>query len=487
MKKRIIFLFLSLLCLLAAAGLALREHAAYQSSNSVFPLGTKIAGIPVGGQEMQAAGLRLAQAYGSTPVELRYQGAPIQIMPQQAGFQLDLEPMLDAAQVNQPTFWEYLFNRRAEAGSADLTAIVDKNLLRDYLQAEILPRYGQRPTPAQPIPGGWDFAPGQPGEELDVDTAVNLIAAALHSLEQRVVDLPTQPVDALPADFGLMEPMLEALIKSHGFDGTLELYLQDLQSGEEIQLAYHNGQPVEPGIAFTAASTIKIPVMVSAFRHLEGELPADVRQSMELMIDLSDNSSTDNVMQRTMDENLAPIQVTQDLQAMGMENTFLAGFFYPGAPLLDLITTPANGRGDISTDPDLYNQTTPAEIGHILAGIENCATQGKGLLLDSFPAEITQAECQLMVEMLKKNRKGVLIEAGLPEGTPLAHKYGWVTDPLDGLMHNASDAAVVYTPGGSFVLSIYLYDTNQLMWDPAQLLVARLTTAVYNYYNQHKN
>lgn len=487
MKKRIIFLILSILCLFTAAALTLREHAAYQAAHSVFPPGTKIAGIPVGGLDLSAAGLRLIQTYNNTPVEMRYQGAPIQIIPQQTGFQLDLETMLDAAQASQPTFWQYLFNRRAEPGNVDLIATVEKNRLRDYLQAEILPRYGQHPTPAQPIPGGWDFTAGQPGEELDVDTAVNLIAAALLSLDQRVVDLPTQPVAALPADFELLQPMLEALIKSHGFDGTLELYLQDLQSGEEVQLAYHNGQPVEPGIAFTAASTIKIPVMVSAFRRLEGELPADVRQSMELMIDLSDNSSTDNVMKRTMDENLAPIQVTQDLQAMGLENTFLAGFFYPGAPLLDLITTPANGRSDISTDPDLYNQTTPAEIGRVLAGIENCAAQGEGLLLDSFPGEITQEECQLMVEMLKKNRKGVLIEAGLPEGTPLAHKYGWVTDPRDGLMHNASDAAVVYTPGGNFVLTIYLYEYDQLMWDPAQLLVARMTTAIYNYYNQHLN
>jgi hypothetical protein len=57
-----------------------------------------------------------------------------------------------------------------------------------------------------------------------------------------------------------------------------------------------------------------------------------------------------------------------------------------------------------------------------------------------------------------------------------------VTDFNDGLMHTASDAAIVYTPGGRFVLSIYLYDADQLHWEPAQRLVAYLTAAAYHYF-----
>ncbi|WP_322807288.1 serine hydrolase, partial [Thermanaerothrix sp.] len=82
-----------------------------------------------------------------------------------------------------------------------------------------------------------------------------------------------------------------------------------------------------------------------------------------------------------------------------------------------------------------------------------------------------------------RNRIAVLIEAGLPEGTQIAHKHGWVTDPRDGLIHTISDAGIVYTPGGNYVLVIFLYHPVQLLFDPANLLIANLSQAVYNFYN----
>ncbi len=330
------------------------------------------------------------------------------------------------------------------------------------------------------------FTPGQPGQTLDIEGAIPKIHQALCSLTDRTVELQTIQTPALPPDPALLQPTIEALIQGSEFDGIIELYYQDLQSGSEFTTAYNQGRPVETGIAFTAASTIKIPVMVSAYRQLDGTLPDDLRQQMEQMIDLSDNSSTDEVMQRVLDANLAPLQVSEDAQALNLKNTFLAGFFYQGAPLLDLYKTPANQRSDISTDPDVYNQTSAEDMGHLLAAIQNCAADGNGQLITTFSGQISQAECQDMINLLTQNKKGVLIEAGLPEGTRMARKYGWVTDPADGLMHSTSDATLVFTPGGNFVLTVYLYHPEQLQWDPAQRLVARLATAVHNYHNQWK-
>ncbi len=305
---------------------------------------------------------------------------------------------------------------------------------------------------------------------------------------QRVVQLTTAHADAIPPAINQLGPMLETLtqVSSPSFDGVIEVYFQDLKTGKEINFAYNQGHPVEPGIAFTGASTIKIPVMISAYTKIDGAMSDDLRHHMELMIDLSDNGSTDDVMKAVLDQNIAPVQVTQDMQALGLKNTFLAGFFYPGAPLLDRYQTPANQRTDLSTDPDIYNQTTAADMGHLLAAIQRCAADGSGPLPKTFEGKITQAECQEMISLLIKNRKGLLLETGLPEGTPIAHKYGWVTDSKDGLLHTASDAAIVYTPGGDFVLTIYLYHPQQLPWDDAQRLVARLATAVDNFYNHWK-
>jgi beta-lactamase class A len=88
-----------------------------------------------------------------------------------------------------------------------------------------------------------------------------------------------------------------------------------------------------------------------------------------------------------------------------------------------------------------------------------------------------------MISLLTQNRIGVLIEAGLPDGTQIGHKHGWAIDEMDGVMHTVGDAGLVYTPGGNYVLVIFIYDQNQIVWDNANQLFADLSRAVYNYYN----
>ena len=52
-----------------------------------------------------------------------------------------------------------------------------------------------------------------------------------------------------------------------GFDGVIGVYLLDLQNGQEIHFALDKGEeiPVNPDVAFTASSTVKIPIMLSHF------------------------------------------------------------------------------------------------------------------------------------------------------------------------------------------------------------------------------
>lgn len=483
MIRKILLLILALSCLAAAGVLLARSWEEYHQTLAVLPPGSNIAGVPVGGISAQEAGVRLAQVYMLTPVEAHLKGTVIHLNPQKVGFELNLNEMLDqAGQDLSIPFWNFLQNQRPQSVTVPLLAQLDQEKLKRYIETELSPAYTRFPTAAYGLPTGMDFQPGQAGEVINVEDAIDKISSALFTLDQRVVNLTTTILPALPPDFDQLDPMLASLIQTSGFNGIIEVYVQDLATRREINLAYARGKPVSPDIAFTAASTIKIPVMVSAFRELS-ELSDRVRQQLELMIDLSDNDSTDRVMRLTMDENLAPLQVTRDLRQLGFKNTFLAGMFYPGAPLLDRFSTPANQRTDLTTEPDPYNQTSALEMGRLLAEIQRCADQQDNLLTSVFADAVTPSECQTMVEILKKNRKAVLIEAGIPEGVEMAHKYGWVTDPADGLMHHLSDAAIVYPPGGNFVLSIYVYDSEQLLWDPAQALVARLTMAVSSYYN----
>jgi beta-lactamase class A len=199
------------------------------------------------------------------------------------------------------------------------------------------------------------------------------------------------------------------------------------------------------------------------------------------MIEQSENTPSDRLME-LLGGNFGPLVVTENIQNLGLKNTFISGFYYIGAPLLTLVDTPANTRQDIDVTPDVYNQTTSSEIGMLLDDLYQCADTGGGALLALYPDQITRGECQQMISYLAGNRIGVLIQAGLPDGTRIAHKHGWITE-ADGLIHTISDVGIIYSPAGNYVLCVYLWHPVQLYFDQANLLIAELSRVIYNYVN----
>jgi beta-lactamase class A len=75
----------------------------------------------------------------------------------------------------------------------------------------------------------------------------------------------------------------------------------------------------------------------------------------------------------------------------------------------------------------------------------------------------------------------VLLTAGLPEATQIAHKHGWVT--VNGIINTIGDAGIIYSPGGNYIMVVFLYNPDQLIWEPSAALVSELSRAAYNYYN----
>ena len=332
--------------------------------------------------------------------------------------------------------------------------------------------------PAQPASN-----PGKPGEALDIPGVMTPIEAALYSLDNRQVDLKLQRVDPSRPAFQNLDVLLKQTLQVGGFEGLAGIYLKDLTSGQEMHFATQNSEdvPVEPDIAFTASSIIKIPIMLSSFRRLQDQNDTETMKLLEDMIDKSGNEAADWLMDRAIAPDRGPLVVTEDMQALGLNNTFLAGYFSFGSPLLALIETPANSRQDVFTDPDPYSQTTPSDIGMLLDDIYQCAKTGGGALPAVFPGEITQLECQAMNTFLIKNRLPVLLTAGLPEATTIAHKHGWVT--ANGIINTIGDAGIIYSPGGDYILVVFLYNPEQLIWESASTLISQLSQAVYNFYN----
>jgi len=473
----------ALLCL--AAGVLLLGYTLVLNSGfePVLAADAVWAGIPVGGLTIDAAMNKVEQAY-SAPVELNYRGQTIQVSPETLGFRVNTTAMADlSTRGAQSGAWARLWGKASTGSSADLQASINSDTLWTFLKNEIAARYDFPPQPPEPIPGTTNFSAGLSGWELDVDASANLIAEALVEISNRKVDLVVNEVESAASNIAQLEIFLKQTIANSGFKGIAEVFIEDPNTGELVHFAVFNHQEIAGEIAFSAASTIKIPIMVSVLRRSAEPTPDPVKGLLERMIELSENPPADSVMQNVLGPLDAPLLVTSDMQeSLGLRNTFLAGYFYLGASLLSVYDTPANTRTDIDLDPDIYNQTTAVDMGRLLTGIYNCSKGRESILSTAFPGEISQSECQYMLDILAMNEIGVLSEAGVADGTRVSHKHGW-TEEADGFLHTVSDVGVAFTPGGDFVFSVYLYDYTQLLFDPADALIAQILQVVYNAYN----
>jgi beta-lactamase class A len=483
-----IFRYTAIVILFITLIIATIQLTEYSRIRNNFPLGMRVGGVPIGGLDYLQAAERLYTVFRS-PIEIIYAGSPIHIRPAVLGFEPEVDRMLavaDNQRVTEPYwegFWNFLWGSDIQTVNIPLTARYDQNRIHDYLQAEISPRYDAPATPPKPIPGTAQFAEGITGTSIDLDRASLQIVDALRSPTNRRVNLSLDQTTIPRPALDDLEIMIRQIIEVSGFDGIVEVYLQDLGSTRNILLAHEgNGQELSPNIAFSSWSLVKIPLMVTAFRYMDAPYPEGVIALMEEMIQQSENTSTDTLAMQVIDSNLAPLIVSEDMDRLGLENTFWAGHFYVGAPLLRTFDTPANQRTDINTGPDRYNQTTTADMGMLMEDIYRCAEQNGGSLLAAFPGELNQNKCRTMVDIMSLNKIGVLIQAGVPSGTVIAHKHGWAIE-TDGLVHTYGNAAIVYTPGGNYVLTIFAHHPVQALFDPINQLFANISSAIYNFFN----
>jgi beta-lactamase class A len=169
--------------------------------------------------------------------------------------------------------------------------------------------------------------------------------------------------------------------------------------------------------------------------------------------------------------------VSSSMQRLGLANTFLAAPF--NAPLKAGTVPPetaANATEELRTNPDPEIQSTAEDMGMLLSMIYYCAEGQGGTLLAAYPDDLTPEECQQVLDYMTQNRIGSLIEAGLPPDLAVAHRHGWISD-------THGDAAIVSSPGGDYVIAIYLYKPDWLEWELSSPLMEEVSRATYNYFN----
>jgi beta-lactamase class A len=473
------------LCLLAAATLFVVQLAIYSRALSVMPAGLSLGGVPVGGLTEPSALEQLVTAYQS-PIELRYRDQMILLDPDVVGFQINADLMLPEANQYRNNagfwggFWNYLWLQPGQFSDVPLRATYSAEKLRAFLE-EIAARYDRPGNLPYADVSSLGFVPGEPGHTLDVDAAISLIDAKLHSPSERVVDLPVNEQTAVRPSFETLEELIRADVGLFEFDGIFSLYLADLETGRELTLNLANGTPRASPIAFSGMSTIKIPIMADFFAHNEGNLTDDENLLLQRSIDESANTATDLLLKTIgRGDGLNGTQrVAADMQRLGLVNTYISGLLDVQGAVLAPIPTPANARTDITTRPDPYNQTTSEEMGVLLSMIYQCS-KGGGALMAAFPGQYTPEECQTMIKLLSKNEVGPIFISGA-EGV-VAHKHGWDRLPLT----NVADAALVFTPNADYALTIFLHHPETIEFEEANRLIISVAQAIYNFFNPRR-
>ena len=481
---------LSILLILASSAMLIYELMAFSQREEQLPSGITVAGINVSGLAGRDA-VALWESTYAEPLVLYFSDIngnhPVRLHPDQLGWRISSEPMLAKALASGETgggFWrrflDYLLgNQRVISQDIPLLASYQDYALEAFL-LDLAARYDdQSGSPGYDLQTLTVF-PGESGYSLDIAAAKTEIDLALRSSDPPVVNLPVNSIAKQQPSMTTLRNLIIDFLDSEGFiyDGqrtVASVFVMDLLTGEEINIL--------GDVAFSAASTIKVAIMIDYYRTLIADPSPDEAWLLANSLLCSNNSSSNLLMEIVgANDIFAGIQsVTDTVQFIGARNTFITAPFYLGeeGQILGSIQAPeTNPNPNHNTGADPFNQTTAEDLGTLFNLLYDCAEYGSGLLL-SFPdGQITQRECQQMLELTSANDLERLLQGGIPRDARISHKNGWVFDTV-------GDAGVVYSPNGRhYAIAVYLWEETEFQdYEKLWPLVEEISRATWNYFN----
>ncbi len=468
--------FLTLL-LLVTGGLYLAyELFLYDRARQLLPPGMKIGSLDVGGLSVPEATDLLNDHFGA-PIILHHRNEQVEIFPQEAGFHIDVQGMIDEAEAYRdrqefwPGFLEFLLHHSFAPYTVELRATHERDLL--LAQLETVASFLDQPAkPPQLLVGAASFQYGEPGFTTDIMASLPQVEAALYDPFYREAELLVQDEEALELSLALLGENIEKQLEA--FSGVGSVFIIDLETGEEVSI---NGD-----VAISGLSILKIAIFLETYRVLDG-LPNEYVQG--LLVDTavySSNYAANQLLHIIAGQNNTyegAARFTEAMQRLGLANTFMA-IPYDADPVASrpsTFITPANSNPDLITRPDPARQTTAEDIGTLLSMIYYCA-HDTGPLRLLFPTELTPDDCQAIIDLMILNEEGNLIRFGVPEDVPVSHKHGWdfVTQ---------GDAGIVLSPGGDYVIVEYVTDpySDWLSHEIGFPILREISRATYNYFN----
>jgi beta-lactamase class A len=462
-----------LIIIVAIAALFLTwQYLGFRASNRTLPDGMTMAGLSVEGMTREQALNALEVAF-ATPMEVMYQEQELSLAPDSIELRYNAEET--AANMNAALdgregmdgFIAHILRRSLDP--IDVPVAVDFSPERlDGFLSRVARQYDQSPQEPITLPASLTVRAAQPGYELDVEASRARLVAALTSATDQHVELVVRVEEAPPLDPDVLAQLIQYLLDDHA--GVVSgVFVKDLQTGDEVG--------INANVAYAGPGTLRIAILEETYRTLDPPLDPDVTDWLSDTMGADTDNLKANLLLRDIIGNGDSYQGAENLTTamhhLGLVNTFMAAPYDEDVALT--IVTPANTGADTITQPDAYIQTTPLDIGLLLEMIYQCS-HGGGALMAAYPGDFTTDECNQMIEWMNKNRIDSLTEAGVPVGTRVAHRHGFTGD-------THADAALVFSPGGDFVLVVFLYQPEWLEWEESAPLIADIATATYNYFN----
>ena len=442
-----------------------------------LPPTTVVAGVPVGGLTVDAARDMINDKFMAPVLVYNGEERAAALLPRDVGFTIDTDGMLAEARAEweKQEMWlryaEFVVGISPKPIVIHIRARHDDAALRGQLDmiSDFIDRPAQGP---QLLADTGEIQPGRSGLVTDRTGTMYELRSALYDPDRRRVDMTLIEEPAPAWDMRVLQDAIENQLAS--FDGFASVFILDLQTGEEVR--------INSDVAVSALSIMKIAIFVHAYRALDNP-PTEFEQELFLNTATASSNHSANLLLHLIagEDNTyeGAERLTEEMHKMGMVNSFMASPYdaavVPSRP--STYTTPANQNSSINTNPDQTMQTTAEDIGSLLAMIYYCA-KGEGGLLAVYPGEITQDECQAIVDLMVQNVEGNLIRFGVPDDVRVSHKHGWS-------FNEHGDAGIVYSPGGDFVIYSLLAqpESDWLSSEYSFPFLWEISRAAYNYFN----
>jgi beta-lactamase class A len=259
------------------------------------------------------------------------------------------------------------------------------------------------------------------------------------------------------------------------------------QSGAEVAVAFRTidqppGAPprlellIQPDVAYHAASTMKVPVMIELFRQARAGLakldePLLVKNEFTSIVDgspytLSVGDDSDAEVYKRIGQTMTLLQLCEPM--ITVSSNFATNLLIQrlGAANIQR-TVDGLGAGGMIVRRGVEDSKAFA------AGLNNSTTARALMVLMERIARLDAVDAEAsrqMIEILKRQQFNDAIPARLPAGTPVAHKTGEITK-----IHH--DAAIVLAPR-PFVLVVLVRGIEDQKQSAA--LIARIARVLYD-------